>query len=174
MAGKGKAVGALIRYGPFVAEAARRYGPTVWEQVKGQREPAEKFVQARVAKGNQRKKALTHAATVVDGTVLQVFHRSDSHWVVFSGKSPIGVHPPTSAGYEELLRNADLSNRLRPQDAHRTIQVPRRRTSRPPPPQAPAPPGGTAPESAGGAAAGPPQGDPAGPVAVRKGQRPTA
>ena len=171
MAGKGKAVGALIRYGPFVAEAARRYGPTVWEQVKGQREPAEKFVQARVAKGNQRKKALTHAATVVDGTVLQVFHRSDSHWVVFSGDSPIGVHPPTAAGYAELLRSADLSKRLRPEDAHRTIQVPRRRTRRTPPPQAPGRPGG---ESAGGAAAGPPRGDPAGPPAVRDGQRPTA
>jgi len=130
MAGKGKAAGRLIKYGPIVATAAHRWGPVVWEQMKQQREPAEKFVQDRVAKGNQRKKAMAHAATVIDGSVLQVFHLNTAHWVVFSGDDPIAVHPPTNASYDDLLDRADLSKRIGPRDgATITVPKPRRRTS---------------------------------------------
>lgn len=125
MAGKGKAATRLIKYGPIAAAAAQRWGPVVWEQLKSQREPAEKFVQDKVAKGNQRKKAMAHAATVIDGSVLQVFHRNTAHWVVFSGDDPIAVHPPTPAPFEELLDRADLDKRVRPQDGSVTIKVPR-------------------------------------------------
>ena len=125
MAGKGKAAGQLIKYGPIAAAAAQRWGPVVWEQLKNQREPAEKFVQDKVAKGNQRKKAMAHAATVIDGSALQVFHHNTAHWVVFSGDDPIAVHPPTQAPFEELLDRADLSNRVRPQDQSVTIKVPK-------------------------------------------------
>lgn len=127
MAGKGKAASRLIKYGPIAVTAAQRWGPVVWEQVKNQREPAEKFVQDRVAKGNQRKKAMAHAATVIDGAVLQVFHLNTAHWVVFSGDDPIAVHPPTEASFDELLDRADLSKRVRPQENTVTIRVPRRR-----------------------------------------------
>lgn len=127
MAGKGKAAANLIKYGPLAAAAAQRWGPVVWEQVKHQREPAEKFVQAKVARGNQRKKALTHATTVIDGSVLQVFHEHTAHWVVFSGEDPIAVHPPTSATFEELLDRADLGNRVTPRDTAVTIRVPKPR-----------------------------------------------
>lgn len=138
MAGKARAVGAALKYGPVVVTAAQRYGPVVWEQVKAQRAPAEQFVQAKVAKGNQRKKALAHADTVVDGSVLQVFHDSNAHWVVFSGDEPVGVHPPTRASYEELLDKADLGKKVRPDEAHRTVHLPRtRKGQRTPPPQAP-------------------------------------
>jgi hypothetical protein len=119
VAGKSKAVGMALKYGPLVYPAVRKYGPQVWDQVRAQREPAERYVQDRVAKGNQRKKALQHAGTVVDGSVLQVFHRNTAHWVVFSGEEPIAVHPPTGASYDQLLQHADLSTRVRPQDAHR-------------------------------------------------------
>ncbi|WP_237565486.1 hypothetical protein [Ornithinimicrobium cavernae] len=125
MVGKGKAAGRLIKYGPVAAAAAHKWGPVVWEQLKSPREPAEKFVQAKVAKGNQRKKAMAHAATVIDGSVLQVFHLNAAHWVVFSGEDPIAVHPPTQASFEELLDRADLSKRVRPQERTVTITVPR-------------------------------------------------
>lgn len=146
MAGKAKAVGTALKYAPIVYTAAQKYGPVVWEQLKNQREPAEKYVQAKVAKGNQRKKALAHAGTLVDGAVLQVFHDSTAHWVVFSGDEPVGVHPPTQASYSELLDRADLSLKVRPHEPHRarpfgTTRAPFR--SRPghrtPPPQAPGP-----------------------------------
>lgn len=117
MAGKSKAVGMALKYGPLVYPAVKRYGPQVWDQVRAQREPAERYVQDKVAKGNQRKKALQHAGTVVEGSVLQVFHQNTAHWVVFSRDEPIAVHPPTTAPYEVLLRHADLGTRVRPQDA---------------------------------------------------------
>lgn len=126
MAGKGKAAAQLIKYGPLAVAAAQRWGPVVWEQVKSQREPAEKFVQDKVAKGNQKKKAMAHAATVIDGTVLQVFHQNTAHWVVFSGDDPIAVHPPTDASYDQLLDRADLGKRVAPREGA-TITVPRPR-----------------------------------------------
>lgn len=127
MAGKGSAAGKLIKYGPIAAAAAQKFGPVVWEQVKNQREPAEKFVQDKVAKGNQRKKAMSHAATVIDGSVLQVFHLHTAHWVVFSGDDPIAVHPPTDASFDTLLDRADLSKRVRPGESTMTVKVPRPR-----------------------------------------------
>lgn len=131
MAGKGKAAAKLIKYAPLAAAAAQRWGPVVWEQVKHQREPAEKFVQAKVARGNQRKKALAHATTVIDGSVLQVFHEHTAHWVVFSGEDPIAVHPPTPASFEELLDRADLANRIAPRDTAVTVRVPKPRRRQP-------------------------------------------
>ncbi|MGB3256979.1 MAG: hypothetical protein WBG89_12100 [Ornithinimicrobium sp.] len=116
MAGKGKAVGAALKYGPILYATSRRYGPVVWEQVKSQREPAERFVQSKVDKGNQRKKATQHASTVIDGSTLQVFYQNTAHWVVFSGEEPVGVHPRTSAPFTQLLKNADLSKRVRTGD----------------------------------------------------------
>ncbi|MCK0113651.1 hypothetical protein MWU75_16005 [Ornithinimicrobium sp. F0845] len=130
MAGSGKAAARLIKYGPLAAAAAQKWGPVLWEQMKNQREPAEKFVQAKVAKGNQRKKAMAHAATVIDGSVLQVFHQNTAHWVVFSGDDPIAVHPPTGASFDELLDRADLSKRTAPREtATLKVPKPRRRPS---------------------------------------------
>lgn len=127
MAGKASAAGKLIKYGPIAAAAAQRWGPVLWEQAKNQREPAEKFVQSKVSKGNQRKKALAHAATVIEGSVLQVFHDNTAHWVVFSGDDPIAVHPPTQASFDELLDRVDLANRVSPRETSVTIRVPKPR-----------------------------------------------
>ncbi len=117
MAGKGRALNTAVKYGPVFYAAVRKYGPQLIEQARQQREPVEKVVQQRMARGSARKTALTHASTVVDGSVLQVFHKSESYWVVFSGEEPIGTHPRAPAPYAELLRHADLSTRLRPTDA---------------------------------------------------------
>jgi hypothetical protein len=125
VAGKGKAVGAAIKYGPLVYAAAQKYGPNVWEQLRAQREPAERFVQDRVTKGNQRKKALQHARTVVGGSVLQVFHHNRAHWIVFSGDEAIAVHPPTGAPYDVLLKHADLSTRVEPGRGATFPKIPR-------------------------------------------------
>ncbi len=122
MAGKGKAVGAALKYGPILYATSRRYGPVVWEQVKSQREPAERFVQSKVDKGNQRKKATQHASTVIDGSTLRVFHQNTAHWVVFSGEEPVGVHPRSGAPFSQLLKNADLSKRLRAGDEPTPVQ----------------------------------------------------
>ena len=116
MASKGKAVGAMIKYAPLLLETSRRYGPRVWEQVKSQKEPAERYVHDKVDRGNQRKKAVQHADTVIDGSTLRIFHRNLAHWVVFSGDEPIAVHPRTNAPFSQLLKNADLSKRTRPED----------------------------------------------------------
>ncbi|CAN5396816.1 hypothetical protein BH23ACT6_BH23ACT6_04200 [soil metagenome] len=122
MAGKGKAVGAAIKYGPIVYEASRRYGPKMLDQLKAGREPAERYVQAKVDKGNQHKKAVQHASTVIDGSTLQIFHRNAPHWIVFSGDEPIAVHPRTNIGYAELLKNVDLTKRVRPEDEPTPVQ----------------------------------------------------
>lgn len=106
----------MIKYGPILIETSRRYGPRVWEQVKSQKEPAERYVQDKVDRGNQRKKAVQHAETVIDGSTLRIFHRNVAHWVVFSGEEPIAVHPRANAPFPELLKNADLSKRTRPED----------------------------------------------------------
>lgn len=127
MAGKGRAVGAAIKYGPLIATAAQKYGPQVMDQLRAQREPAERYVQDKVAKGNQRKKALQHAGTVVDGSVLQVFHQNRAHWIVYSGEEPIAVHPPTSTAYAVLTKHADLTTRIRPGRGVRLPHLPRRR-----------------------------------------------
>jgi hypothetical protein len=131
VAGKGKALGTALKYGPIVFAAAQKYGPVVWEQVRAQKEPAEKYVQSKVAKGNHRKRALEHAATLVDGSVLQVFHAHTPHWVVFTADRPVAVHPPTEAPYEELLADADLDKRARPGEGHRRLPLPRKGPQRP-------------------------------------------
>lgn len=144
MAKRAKAVGVAIKYGPIFYAAAQRYGPVVWEQLQRQREPAERFVQSTVAKGNQRKKALAHAQTLREGSVLQVFHANEAHWVVFTGERPVAVHPATPASFETLLEDADLDRRIYPGEAAVTVKIRRpQRSRRSSPPQAPGrtPPG---------------------------------
>ncbi|WP_153397114.1 hypothetical protein [Ornithinicoccus halotolerans] len=141
MAAKGRALTALVKYGPVVYTAAQRYGPTVVQQLR--HSPAEAVLNRRVRGSGHRRRALQHAGTVVDGSVQQVFHLSEPYWVVFSGEEPVGVHPHTAVPYERLLRNADSANRVRPEEAARTVQVrlPRRRGGRGgQPPQPPQPP----------------------------------
>lgn len=122
---KGKAAKALVKYGPLVYAAAQRYGPTVWDQVRQNREPVQQFAQAKAAKGNQRKKALAHAKTLVDGNVMQVFHANEEHWVVFTGQRPVAVHPATDTRYEILLQDADLDRRIWPKPGTVAARMPK-------------------------------------------------
>lgn len=92
---------------------------------------AQKVIDRQKAK----RRALEHAGTVRDGSVLKTFDPRADHgeavWVVFAGDDPIAAHPTTSTPISELIANSDLSTRVRPADlptpAERLKQIPRRR-----------------------------------------------
>ncbi|NOL45242.1 hypothetical protein HPO96_33840 [Kribbella sandramycini] len=95
----------LIKYGV-------RYGPLVAEAVRHGREPAQQAVQAAMAKRAARKKALEHALTVRDGSLLKVIKDGQAIFFVFSGDAIVTTYPPVpQATYTELLRHADLDKR---------------------------------------------------------------
>ncbi|MGW0230493.1 hypothetical protein ACWDWO_19440 [Actinopolymorpha singaporensis] len=107
MAGKGKLSRSVINY-------AVKYGPLAYEAVKHGREPAQRAVTNALARQGNRRQALKHAGTVVDGSVLRVFHRGEQVWVVFAGESPIAAYPGVDRPLPELLEHADLNRRVRP------------------------------------------------------------
>jgi hypothetical protein len=61
-----------------------------------------------------RRRARSHAASVVEGSVLRVFHGEEQVWVVFSGDAPVATHPPVDVPLPTLLQHADLTQRRRP------------------------------------------------------------
>lgn len=95
----------LVKYGV-------RYGPLVAEAVRHGREPAQQAVQAAWAKRAARRKAVEHALTVRDGSLLKVIKDGQAIFFVFSGDAIVTTYPavPQSA-YPELLRHADLDKR---------------------------------------------------------------
>lgn len=114
--GKAKLVGNAIKYGPIIFEGVRRYGPALRDQIVENKDVLQSVVPHRALRGEARKNALAHADSVVDGSAMQCFHQAREYWVVFSGETPIGVHPFTNVPYGELLRHADLGKRVRPSD----------------------------------------------------------
>lgn len=108
MAGKGRFVKVAVIY-------AAKYGPIVFEAVKHGREPAERALQRALARQSHRRRAREHASTVVDGSVLRVFHQGEPLWVVFSGDTPVASYPPVDTPLETVLEYADLSLRVRPE-----------------------------------------------------------
>lgn len=67
-----------------------------------------------------RRKALAHAATVVDGSVLKVAPSGATVYVVFTGDQPIATYPHQETPPEVLLAHADLGKRFRPEErSHR-------------------------------------------------------
>ncbi|WP_329001123.1 hypothetical protein OHA18_42675 [Kribbella sp. NBC_00709] len=103
--GSGQLAKTLIKYGV-------RYGPLAVEAIRHGREPAQQAMQAALAKRNARKKALEHALTVRDGSLLKVIKEGQAIFFVFSGDAIVTTYPavPQSA-YPELLRHADLDKR---------------------------------------------------------------
>jgi len=95
----------LVKYGV-------RYGPLAVEAIRHGREPAQQAVQAALAKRSARKKALEHALTVRDGSLLKVIKDGQAIVFVFSGDAIVTTYPPVpSTSYPELLRHADLDKR---------------------------------------------------------------
>ena len=133
MPGKGKAVGTIVKWGV-------KYGPHVVVLAQQAKEPAMRAAQTALDRQKAKRRAVEHAATVREGTVLKTFDPRAAHgepvWVVFSGEDPIAAHPPTATPIAELVANSDLSTRLRPQELPTPAErlrgipktLPRRRT----------------------------------------------
>jgi len=95
----------LVKYGV-------RYGPLAVEAIRHGREPAQQAVQAALAKRSARKKALEHALTVRDGSLLKVIRDGRAIFFVFSGDAIVTTYPAVPQNtYSELLRHADLDKR---------------------------------------------------------------
>ncbi|MFC5260820.1 hypothetical protein ACFPJ1_01765 [Kribbella qitaiheensis] len=104
-AGRSRLVKNVVKYGV-------RYGPMAFEAVKHGREPAQQALQAALAKRSARKKALEHALTVRDGSLLKVIKEGQAIFFVFSGDAIVTTYPPVpQPSYPELLRHADLDRR---------------------------------------------------------------
>lgn len=127
-AGKGqqKIVSAAIKYGPLAYAAARKYGPEIVDQLRREGLPGASTIESKISGKNHRKLAFEHADSVVDGSVMQVFHHSEPYWIVFSGEEPIAAHPRTNIPWDLLLAHADLSKRTRPSDARGVLGALRR------------------------------------------------
>jgi hypothetical protein len=94
-----------VRYGV-------RYGPMAFEAVKHGREPAQQALQAALAKRTARKKAIEHALTVRDGSLLKVIKDGQVIFFVFSDDAIVTTYPAVpQQSYPDLLRHADLDRR---------------------------------------------------------------
>lgn len=113
MPGKGQAVGRIVKWGV-------KYGPHVIVLAQQAKEPAMKAAQTALDRQKAKRRAVEHAATLRDGTVLKTFDPAADHgepvWVVFSGDDPVAAHPATTTALEQLIANSDLAGRLRPVD----------------------------------------------------------
>jgi len=113
MASRGQAVGRIVKWGV-------KYGPHVVVLAQQAKEPAMKAAQTALDRQKARRRAIEHAATVRDGSVLKTFDPRADHgdpvWVVFSGDDPIAAHPTTATPLAELVANSDLTTRVRPSE----------------------------------------------------------
>ncbi|HEY4570867.1 MAG TPA: hypothetical protein VIH10_15450 [Kribbella sp.] len=104
-AGRSQLAKNLVKYGV-------RYGPLVVQAVQHGREPAQQAMQAAWAKRIARHKAIEHALTVRDGSLLKVIRDGQAIFFVFSGDAIVTTYPAmTQSTYPELLRHADLDKR---------------------------------------------------------------
>src|SRR6478672_2029434 len=104
MPSKGKAVGSLVKWG---VKYGVKYGPHVVVLAQQAKEPAMKAAQTALDRQKAKRRAVEHAATVREGTVLKTFDPGADHgepvWVVFSGEDAIAAHPPTVTPIPELI-----------------------------------------------------------------------
>ncbi len=94
------------------AKVAVKYGPQAkiaWDN--GGRKAAMSATH-RARSLTARRKAIAHAGTVVDGSVLKVAPGGTTAYVVFSGEQPIATYPPQELPPSDLLAHADLSRRV--------------------------------------------------------------
>ena len=96
-----------------------KYGPVLYEVARQGKEPATAAASKFISKKGARKRSLEHAATLLDGSVLQVFHAGAPVYVVFSGEEMVASHPVLDVPLQTLVQRADLSKRIRPGDVTR-------------------------------------------------------
>ena len=109
MAGRTKIVTQGIKLGI-------KYGPQIWVATQALREPALEAANKAISSERGRRQAMAHARSLADGSILKVYQGDRSHWVVFSGDEPVGVHPETDIPLATLVGRADLTKRIRPDD----------------------------------------------------------
>jgi hypothetical protein len=93
-----------------------KYSPAIATVIREVRGPATDFAKARVEAARQRRLAVTKAASVRDGTVLQLLHGEQTVWVVYSGEEPVSEHPDVGVPLADLVVHADLARRRRPEE----------------------------------------------------------
>ena len=93
-----------------------KYAPAIAVVVRQVRGPATDYAKARLEAARSRRLAITKAASVTDGTVLEVLHGEQPVWVVFSGDEPIAQHPNTGVPLAALVAHANLDRRRAPED----------------------------------------------------------
>lgn len=93
-----------------------KYSPVIATVIREVRGPATDFAKTRVEASRQRRLAVTKAASVRDGSVLQLLHGEQTVWVVYSGEVPVSEHPDVGVPLEELVVHADLDRRRRPEE----------------------------------------------------------
>jgi hypothetical protein len=96
-----------------------KYGPVLYGVARHGKEPARAAAEKFLSKKGSRKKALAHAATLLDGSVLQVFHGGEPVYIVFSGEEMVASQPPLDVPLQTLVQRADLTKRIRPDDVNR-------------------------------------------------------
>jgi hypothetical protein len=93
-----------------------KYSPAIATVIREVRGPATDFAKTRVEASRQRRLAVTKAASVRDGSVLQLLHGEQTVWVVYSGDVPVSEHPDVGVPLAELVEHADLDRRRRPEE----------------------------------------------------------
>jgi hypothetical protein len=106
-------VGRLVAKG---VKEGMKYAPAIAVVVRQVQGPATEYAKGRLEVARQRRLALLKAASVTDGTVLEVLHGEQPVWVVFSEDEPIAQHPSTGIPLNELIAHADLDRRRRPEE----------------------------------------------------------
>ncbi len=105
-----------------VGAKAVKYGPQaalVWKYAAA---PVTAAAQRAFATTANRKTALKHADTVVEGAILMVMDEGETHWVVFSGGKPVAAYPKPSGSLDDLVAHANLSKKMTP-DQFRSRQT---------------------------------------------------
>ena len=109
----------MVSVVPAAARAAKlaaRYGPHVaaaWQIGGTQALAAAKEQQARI---KHKRHAVDKARTVKGGSILRQRHEDKIVWVVFAEDEVVAVYPPISTSLEDLVRHADLAERVTPEE----------------------------------------------------------
>lgn len=98
-----KAAKLAAKYGPHVVAAAKVAGPAAKEAVETQRKRIE-----------NRRAAFDKARGLAGGSVLRQRDGDEVVFVVFTGDEPVAAYPEVSTPVADLVRSADLSQRMTP------------------------------------------------------------
>ena len=107
-------LGPIIKVAAQTAKVAVKYGPQAkiaWDH--GGKTGAATAAK-RAASLNARRKALKHAGSVVDGSVLKVAPEGRTVYVVFTGERPVAAYPKQDLPIITVLEHADLTKRILP------------------------------------------------------------